>query len=117
MIIGGYRCPYCKGLIDAVVEFVRDHHSEDGMSERRGKITVTSHHPISKHDRKVTRAVKGEGYQGTAVTEYQHDLVGYCKRCCIGFAVEQMEQGQPMQTPYASALPKAGSMPPPTEAG
>lgn len=97
MIIKGYRCPRCKGPVDAVVEHVPDHHSEDGMSERASKITITARAPISKNDRKVTRAIKGKDYQGTAVTEYQHDVVGYCKQCSLAFAVEQMELGQPIR--------------------
>lgn len=112
MIVKGYRCPYCKGPITAFTRPVRDPHSEDGWSEMRYKITVRSRDMISPADKKVTRVVKGADYQGTAVAEYEHTLAGYCNRCSMGYAVDQMQLGEPIigtEKEAARSLPAQGA--------
>ncbi|RVU97022.1 hypothetical protein EII22_08805 [Coriobacteriales bacterium OH1046] len=92
MIIGGVRCPYCKGPIEAFEVPSRDIHAPEGWSWARYMIPIRRPEPMHPADRRVSRIVKTGNGKGEEVIEYEHVLAGYCARCSVGFSDAQMER-------------------------
>lgn len=73
MFIEGKACRLCGGRITAI-----------------DPITLRLDSPITANDQKVTRMEPTGDYTAVEVVEYRHSYVGYCKRCSMGFSLDQM---------------------------